>query len=482
MGSLKIDVTNSMKRGYAMKQIVNPYLPLNEYIPDGEPHVFGNRVYVFGSHDKENGEAFCLLDYVAYSAPVDDLTQWTYEGVIYKKEQDPANVEGKMMLYAPDVCQGPDGRFYLYYCLNGLSKISVAVSDRPSGTYEFLGYVAYPSGQFLEENFPFDPAVLHDDGKVYVYYGFSPTNINIPGFPSRDKILGCSFIELEQDMLTVKQGPKIVLPSEAYSQGTGFEGHEYFEAPSIRKIDSMFYLIYSSVLSHELCYAISAYPDKGFVYQGTIVSNGDIGYKGRMEEDKVAIVGNNHGGIECINNQWYVFYHRHTHGHQFSRQGCAEPIVIDEEGKIEQVEITSCGLNGKPLNPKGRYSAAICSTLSHGKMLNLLRQRPTWDYPYITHEDERHYITNITKDTTVGFKYFDFSGKTRCSVSYRGTGEGRIQLFSDAFIPIQAKDEWTVSLSVEFVLHGEHPLYLRYEGSGSIEIEAILFDEISSAF
>jgi hypothetical protein len=115
-------------------------------------------------------------------------------------------------------------------------------------------------------------------------------------------------------------------------------------------------------------------------------------------------------------------------------------------------------------------------------MPNLLRQRPTWDYPYITHEDERHYITNITKDTTVGFKYFDFSGKTRCSVSYRGTGEGRIQLFSDAFIPIQAKDEWTVSLSVEFVLHGEHPLYLRYEGSGSIEIEAILFDDISSAF
>jgi hypothetical protein len=55
-------------------------------------------------------------------------------------------------------------------------------------------------------------------------------------------------------------------------------------------------------------------------------------------------------------------------------------------------------------------------------------------------------------------------------------------LFSDAFIPIQAKDEWTVSLSVEFVLHGEHPLYLRYEGSGSIEIEAILFDDISSAF
>ena len=27
----------------------NPYLPLWEYIPDGEPRVFGNRVYVYGS-------------------------------------------------------------------------------------------------------------------------------------------------------------------------------------------------------------------------------------------------------------------------------------------------------------------------------------------------------------------------------------------------------------------------------------------------
>lgn len=29
----------------------NPYLPSWEYIPDGEPYVFGDRVYVYGSHD-----------------------------------------------------------------------------------------------------------------------------------------------------------------------------------------------------------------------------------------------------------------------------------------------------------------------------------------------------------------------------------------------------------------------------------------------
>ncbi|HIY63742.1 MAG TPA: hypothetical protein H9730_09830 [Candidatus Mediterraneibacter stercoripullorum] len=50
-------------------QCHNPYLPLYEHIPDGEPHVFDGRLYVFGSHDMENGNEFCELDYVAWSAP-----------------------------------------------------------------------------------------------------------------------------------------------------------------------------------------------------------------------------------------------------------------------------------------------------------------------------------------------------------------------------------------------------------------------------
>ena len=55
------------------KQGFNPYLPSWEYIPDGEPHVFGDRVYIFGSHDRFGGYNYCLNDYVCWSAPVDDL-------------------------------------------------------------------------------------------------------------------------------------------------------------------------------------------------------------------------------------------------------------------------------------------------------------------------------------------------------------------------------------------------------------------------
>jgi len=38
--------------------MANPFLPLNTYIADGEPHVFGNRVYLFGSHDKAGGDTY----------------------------------------------------------------------------------------------------------------------------------------------------------------------------------------------------------------------------------------------------------------------------------------------------------------------------------------------------------------------------------------------------------------------------------------
>ena len=109
----------------------NPYLPSWEYIPDAEPYVFGERVYIYGSHDRFNGHVYCLNDYVCWSAPVDDLGQWRFEGTIYRTTDDPENPSGEACLFAPDVTRGPDGRYYLYYVLNDRSDIGVAVCDEP---------------------------------------------------------------------------------------------------------------------------------------------------------------------------------------------------------------------------------------------------------------------------------------------------------------------------------------------------------------
>ena len=114
------------------KQVFNPYLPSWEYTPDGEPHVFGDRLYVFGSHDRFGGSNYCLNDYVCWSCPTEDLSNWRFEGVIYRKDQAPGNKKLRSM-QAPDVAQGPDGRYYLYYTLMFSTETQVAVCDTPAG-------------------------------------------------------------------------------------------------------------------------------------------------------------------------------------------------------------------------------------------------------------------------------------------------------------------------------------------------------------
>ena len=66
----------------------NPYMPLWEHIPDGEPYVFEDpdqpgkyRVYVYGSHDDLITE-YCGRDQVVWSASVDSLNNWRYDGTI----------------------------------------------------------------------------------------------------------------------------------------------------------------------------------------------------------------------------------------------------------------------------------------------------------------------------------------------------------------------------------------------------------------
>lgn len=306
-------------------QAFNPYLPSWEYIPDGEPHVFGDRVYVYGSHDRFRGHVYCLNDYVCWSAPVCDLGNWRYEGVIFRKTNDPLNRDGHANLFAPDVTRGPDGRYYLYYVLDKQCCVSVAVCDSPAGKYEFLGYVRHADGTLLGQRAgdepQFDPGVLTEGEHTYLYTCFCT-----PGDTSRS---GPMVSVLARDMLTVIEEPVFIMPSQPYSAGSGYEGHEFFEASSIRKFGDTYYFVYSSIVMHELCYAISKHPCHGFTYGGVIVSNNDLHISSYKPADKPMYYGaNNHGGLEMINGQVYIFYHRHTDGTNFSRQGMAERVTL----------------------------------------------------------------------------------------------------------------------------------------------------------
>lgn len=472
-----------------MKSVcVNPYLPSWEYIPDGEPHVFGNRVYVFGSHDRFNGYAFCLNDYVCYSAPVDDLSKWRYDGVIYHRKDDPANPDGEMCLYAPDVTQGYDGRFYLYYCLDQLPIVSVAVCDSPNGTYEFYGYVHYEDGTLLgkrEHEIGYgDPAVICDGGSVYLYTGFCPADD-----PER---LGAMVTVLADDMLTVKREPSVIVPSAYYGKNTEFAGHEFFEASSIRKVRDTYYFIYSSIQFHELCYAVSSSPIEGFQYRGTIVSNNDIGIDSyKPKERPMAFGGNNHGSIEQINGAWYVFYHRHTNGTSYSRQGCAERLQLEADGTIRQVEMTSCGLNNGPLPARGYYPSYIACCMFTDVPRLMTGDMGAWippEYPRITQEGRDGdqcpgYVENIQNGATIGFKYFSCIDVHKFFIRVRGCSNSGYFVVKTAphgkelaEIPIGRSNEWK-DYGTEIVLEdGVYPIYLQYFGTAPMSLAGFCFE------
>ena len=418
-------------------QAFNPYLPSWEYVPDGEPYVFGDRVYVYGSHDRFNSHIFCANDYVCWSAPVDDLGNWRYEGIIYEKTQDPRNRDGRACLYAPDVTIGPDGRYYLYYVLDKENVVAVAVCDTPAGKYEYYGCVRYKDGVLLgdrEGDDPqFDPGVITENGKTHLYTGFC-----LPHDESRH---GVMHTVIGEDMLTIEQDPVFVIPSKHLAAGSGFEGHEFFEASSIRKRNGIYYFVYSSVAMHELCYATAkSLDDNKFEYGGVIVSNCDMHIDSYKPADKPMFYGaNNHGSIVEINDDWYIFYHRHTNGNVFSRQGCVEKITFTADGKIPQAQMTSCGLNNGPLNGEGYYPSYIacnlfCDTESvyTGGAMGVGNFMGS-EFPRITQDgrdgdEETGYICNMTPSSTAGFKFFDLKGSYVSSVRIRSYGGGVIEV------------------------------------------------------
>ena len=483
-------------------QIYNPYMPLTEYVPDGEPHVFGDRVYIYGSHEEAGGSTYCSLPYTVWSAPVDDLTDWSNNGVSYTVEQDPHATPDRRQMYAPDCVQGKDGRYYLYYCLSGpqgvggyWGPISVAVCDSPDGKFEYYGDVRNPDGTTYTRYVAFDPAVINDGGTVRLYYGTQMPFEDHMNFLNRrilwkmqekvyrkayadvsspEGVMGAITVPLQDDMLTIASEPRRIAPTK--TKDTPWQGHSFFEGSSIRKIGDTYYFIYSSERNHELCYATSKFPDRDFVYRGVIVSNGDIGYKGRTDKKRLNHTGNNHGSIENINDQWYVFYHRQTHGSDYSRQACAERITILPDGSILQAEMTSCGLNGGPLAGVGTYPAGIYCNLTNGKMPHATNRKICGDFPKGVQREGVFYLTNLSGGTWVGYKYFAFAGtkavtlKCRCKGAVSVGASFSMNAVPQKLTPLPVGDSWqTVKLQPDFP-SGTAPLYLYFAGKDCAEL------------
>lgn len=482
---------------------VNSYLPHWEHIPDGEPRLFEDpdnpgkyRVYIYGSHDTRKTE-YCGYDLVTWSAPVEDLNDWRYEGVIFE-----SIVNGNAdVLFAPDVVETKDedgGKVYYLYPNNqsGGRGGMIAKSDSPVGPFEVCNWKNESHTQ-ADGVLGFDPAVLvDDDGRVYGYWGFNN-----------------SFMaELDPDtMCTVKEGCKTLDVND-----TGIDGSEngdtfrFFEASSIRKVGGKYVFVYSRKTNEgefglgasncTLAYAYSDTPLGPWTYGGTVVDA-----RGRETDSKGKVIcaqlswGNTHGSILEVNGQWYVFYHRCIDNSMYSRQAMVEPIdvKVTEDGRVEitEAEVTSQGFEINGMNPFKMQTAGSACFLTGGPQVE-------------AHYDESNAgsnVINIKNGSIVGYKYFNFDADR----SIRDKDMIAVELIpkgKDASIDIMLDRPWesdggtligTVEISADddtegviktadiaslSTIKGKHALYFVFKGSSSSICDLKMFQFGGSTF
>ena len=446
----------------------NPYIPLWEHLPDGEPRVFEDpdnpgklRAYIIGSHDVRVN-SYCGPDVHMWSAPVEDLASWRDEGPIFtyfiSNQWD--------VMYAPDlVCvKGKDGKktYYLYPHSRGWGRIGmVAKSDRPDGPFKPINANEQGTGCLPGSVIDFDPSIFIEEitdkndpdynigFRAYGFWGFQHSTA----------------AELDQKtMYSVRPGTQLhdyFIPASARygvvrdPQGTEYPAlykgqnpgeFNFFEASSIRQVGNKYVMVFSGYSGPDyglgstnsaLRYAFGDSPLGPWRSGGVLVDSRGV----VTNEDGTKLITSNsahntHGSLQEINGQWYVFYHRPPRGFGNARQSMVAPVKIEwDEKKVADggklviraydpyapnevwtakasdgteytgAEVTSEGFMIYGLNPYAYYSAGYACYMSNPGWM-----QDTWDC-----WDNNMDLTGINNGGIVGFKYFGFGGLAKDS-------------------------------------------------------------------
>ncbi|GGH15423.1 hypothetical protein FAZ19_06655 [Sphingobacterium alkalisoli] len=479
----------------------NPYLPLWEHLPDGEPRVFEDpdspgeyRAYIIGSHDLRY-TSYCGPDIRMWSAPVDDLSSWRDEGAIFTYE-----IDGQWdVMYAPDLVEvkRKNGvkEYYLYPHSRGSNREAmVAKASRPDGPFVPINMTEDGRRTVPGSILGFDPAVFveyvtdpqdpdYEIGfRAYAYWGFQRSLA----------------AELDQNtMYSLRPGKKIIdrfIPaSSRYGvlrdpEGTAYPNilpdedlgsFNFFEASSIRKIGNKYISVYSGYSGPEygvgssnstLRYLIGDSPLGPWKSGGVLVDSRAPVLNQYGTAIQTSYAGHNtHGSLELINGQWYVFYHRPPRGFGFARQAVVAPVKVEWDEKLVKeggsvsiraydpyaeneiwtakdnqdreytgAEVTSEGFHVFGLDPYQYYSAGYASYLS-----DISIQQDSWDI-----WDNHMPINDVKNGHIVGFKYFGFGGLKQDKLglkAFEGTKKGNNTVFN-LFLTPKTKKAFKVNV------------------------------------
>ena len=308
----------------------NPIIQ-DQYTADPSARVFGEKVYLYPSHDilanEERGRVgwFCMEDYHAFSSS--DLVNWTDHGVIVSQEKVDWVKPESYAMWAPD-CIEKDGKYDFYFPAPAADtiygrgfSIGVAVSENPEGPY-------IPEKQPIIGVHGIDPCPFIDkDGQAYLYW--SARNIYVA--------------RLKENMTELASEPYIIpdLPEQGLKEG-----------PFVFERDGIYYLTYPHVQNktERLEYAMGDSPMGPFKVTGVIMDESPTG------------CWTNHQSITQFRDQWYLFYHHNDYSPSFdkSRSARIDSLFFDEDGIIRKVTPTLRGVGITKASDKiqfDRYSA-----------------------------------------------------------------------------------------------------------------------------
>lgn len=285
----------------------NPVLP--GYFADPTVKKFGDTYYIYATTDG-SGAGFGP----AQLWQSKDFKNWTLT---------PMNWPDSHWIWAPDVMQGDDGRFYYLYCQP--CKLHLGVGETPRGPWRNV--LGESEAVLVEDRFVTNAITLDgqtfqdDDGQVYMYWG---TWGIYKGF-------GCGSGRLNPDMKSFAE-TRLIPNTEAT---------DFFEAPFVLKRGSTYYFMYSCGHceddSYQVRYATSDKPLGPYTYRGVVLKTNADG----------TVHGPGHHSVLREGDDYYIVYHRHDNPHSnrgFHRQVCIDKLEFAADGSIVEVVPTHDGV------------------------------------------------------------------------------------------------------------------------------------------
>lgn len=434
--------------------------------------VYKDRVYVYMTQDiltyDKDGEvtnntygSINKLRVISSS----DLVNWTDHGNIHiggaKGVSSWANCS-----WAPAAawCEidGED-KFFIYFSNSG-SGIGVLTGDSPIGPFrDEIGKA------LIDRNTPnckdvlwiFDPAVLIDDGKGYLYFGGG-----IPEgreeWPNTARV-----IELGSDMMST------------VGEAIPIEAPYMFESSGINKIEDTYYYSYCSNFSSRAGATGEYIPKAGEVINMTSKSpTGPWQYEGSILKNPghfFGTGGNNHHSMIEFEGRYFMFYHTSVLQDEMGIKGgyrCTQMNeVFIEDGKIKPIIADKLGINQlKSFNPYQKVEAATMSNNAGIKIFEADNKN--------ANELSEIYLSDINEGDWLTVSQVDFGlqgpeSLTLCFASEAKGGTIRISidgLDGDVIAYVEVTDTKGLDNFVETTVPaaevtGVHDIYLTFLGS-----------------